>query len=136
MKGQISIPTSTMMKALSFIIITVTIIGTLVAFQQYQITYESREKLKQMIDYGENFLNAKCLVYEEGTTFKHVLDKTKLDQNKNCIYIDKLVYVKIVDEKEGSWTFGSSVQSSEKLSFPLVIKYPNEYVAARMEVSI
>jgi len=127
------------MKALSFIIMTVALVGTLVAYFQYQVVYESFNQMRQAIDFAENVMSSKCLVYEEnGNSFKGVFDKAKLDKGLNtCIKTDlfKTSSVAIVDEKGKRWSSGISI-SNNVIEYPVLVKYPNGYVLARMEVSI
>lgn len=137
MKGQISIPAQTIKEAVGFILITVSLVLCLVSFYQYHVTYQSKTDLRQAIDYAENFISSECIAYEEnGVFYKGILDKSKLDKSLNsCIQTDKSVSVGIIDQKNKQW--GSFKQSfKEKISYPVVIKYPNEFVAARMEVAI
>lgn len=137
MKGQLSIPSDTMMDALGFIFITATLVLTLIAFTEYQISYETKPELRQVIDYAENFISSKCIVYEDnGIFYKGILDKTKLDGGiKSCIQTDKPVFVHITDQKNGNWGQSKPI-SKEKIVYPVIIKYPNEFVIARMEVTI
>jgi len=137
MKGQVQIPTEVMIKALAFIILTITILGVLFAVSQYQVTYESRVGYRQLIDFMENFLSARCVAYEEnGNLWKGVLDESKLDSYSPCVQYHKNVYIEIKDMKN-EWKFGtkpSGFKVEEELSYPVVIKYSDEFVPGRMEV--
>lgn len=137
MKGQISLPPQTIKEALGFILITISIVMCLISFYEYHITYDAKTELRQAIDYAENFISSKCLAFEEnGIFYKGILDKSKLDKGLNsCIQTDKSFSVAIIDQKNKQW--GNFKQSfKEKISYPVVIKYPNEFVAGRMEVAI
>ena len=127
------------MKALSFVIMTVALVGTLVAYFQYQVVYESFNQMRQTIDFAENVMNSKCLVYEEnGNFFKGVFDKSKLDKGINtCIKTElfKTTSVQIIDEKGNMWG-STNFFSKNTLEYPVLVKYPKENVLARMEVSI
>jgi len=124
------------MKALSFIIMTVALVGTLVAYFEYQVIYESFNKMRQAIDFAENIMSSKCLVYEEnGNFFKGVFDKSKLDKKVDtCIKTEKGYSFGIVDEKGGRW--GSESSSTDTIKYPVLVKYSKEFVLARMEVSL
>src|SRR5438445_2922555 len=79
-KGQLQVPSQLMMNSISFVLITVVIVGTLIHFEQYQITYQERTNYRQAIDLAESMLSSKCLAFEEnGRVWRGVLDKTKLD---------------------------------------------------------
>lgn len=139
MKGQTSFASETIMKALSFIIMTVVLVGTLVAYFQYQVVYESFNDMRQTIDFAENVMNSKCLVYEEnGNFFKGVFDKNKLDKGLNtCIGTElfKTASVEIIDEKGNRWG-STNPLSKNTLEYPVLVKYPKENILASMEVSI
>src|SRR5437867_3148921 len=130
MKGQMLLPSKLMISALSFVILTVTIIGTLVHFQQYQVTYQSRVDFRQNIDLLENLISSKCIAYQEnGRVWRGVLDKNKLDgltSLSQCIqFSPKSFYVEIQDEKDPLWTFGTKppeLTSFEQLFYPVVVK--------------
>ena len=142
MKGQLHFAPEIMIKALGFIFIAITLIATLFSLQQYSITYEGRPELRQLIDYSENYLSSKCITYEDhGTFFKGVFDKNKLDKNVGgCITFSKPVTITIKDQKGGSWSSrpASSLLSlsPQKLTYPIVIKYSDQFVPGIMEVTI
>lgn len=142
-KGQLQIPSQLMMNAISFALITVVIIGTLIHFQQYQVTYQSRTDYRQAIDLAENMLSSKCLAYvdKDGRVWRGILDNNKLGSlSSTCIQSSRLYYLEIVDENGGHWNFGSSPdlfssQGFEQIYYPVVIRYPDTQVAGKMVVT-
>ena len=146
MKGQIILPSKLMISALSFVILTVTIIGTLVHFQQYQVTYQSRVEYRQNIDLLENLISSKCLTFQEnGRVWRGVLDKSRLDSLSSnslasCVQFptSKSFYVEIQDENNDKWTFGTQPSLTiefEQLFYPVVVKDSSSQLAARMVVT-
>jgi len=136
MKGQLHFQ-EIIIKALGFLFIAVTLIATLFALHQYSVTYEDRPELRQLIDYSENYLSSKCLIYEDhGTFFKGVFDKNKLDRDAaGCIPFSKPVSISIKDERGGTWSV-SKITGGQKLTYPVVIKYQDQFVPGVMEVTI
>ena len=127
-----------MLKAIAFLLLTMTILGCLLGVMQYQVTYESRENYRELIDLIENILNHECLVYEEnGNIWRGVFDKGKLNANPFCqISYPKNFYVEIIDS-ENTWVIGNKPLMSkleESLSYPVLIKYSNKLAVGRMEV--
>jgi hypothetical protein len=124
-----------MIKAFGFLLIAVTLLVTLYTLQQYDITYQGRPDLRQLIDYSENYLSSTCVVYEDhGTFFKGVFDKAKLDKNAaGCITFSKPVSIFIKDERGGTWNVVRNV-GGQKLTYPIVVKYPDQFVLGTMEV--
>ncbi|MEM5883117.1 MAG: hypothetical protein QXQ77_02665, partial [Candidatus Aenigmatarchaeota archaeon] len=103
LKGQVSIPPQVMLKVISFLLLTMTILGCLLGVMQYQVTFEAREDARYLIDLMENLLNHECLVYKEnGNNWRGVFDKSKLDSNPSCsISFKKNFYVEITDSENG-----------------------------------
>jgi hypothetical protein len=137
MKGQIDVAPETIINALSFILVTISIIGVLLQFQQYYVTYDQRVNDRQLIDFMEVFLSSNCVAYEEGgTVFKGILDPSKLNSYSSCIpQINKNVYIKIEDGKGNKW--GNIPQTKTSfLRYPAVVKYQDEIVPAILEVGM
>ncbi|MFH0710997.1 MAG: hypothetical protein V1944_00295 [Candidatus Aenigmatarchaeota archaeon] len=137
MKGQLHFGPEIIIRSLGFIFIAISLVATLFALYNYSITYEGRPELRQLIDFSENYMSSTCLVYEDhGTYYKGIFDKSKLDNDvKGCITFSKPVSVFIRDEKGGRWSFYNNI-GGQKLSYPIVVKYPNEFVPGTMEVFI
>jgi hypothetical protein len=128
-----------MLKVISFLLMTMTILGCLIGVMQYQVTFQSREDARSIIDLMENILNHDCLVYkEDGNTWRGVFDKAKLDSNPSCeIPFRKNFYIEIKDSQNGNWLIGrKGFEIEDILSYPVLIKYPDKFVEGRMEVGI
>ena len=137
MKGQLHFSTEIILQAFGFILIAITLVVTLYTFFQYDISYEGRPELRQLIDFSENYLSSTCLTYEDhGTFYKGVFDKNKLDENPSgCITFPKSVSIFIKDEKGGTWSAVKAV-GGQKLTYPILVKYQNQFVPGIMEVYI
>lgn len=156
MKGQIGIPTETMIKALVFVLITIVLVGILWGVSQYQLTYDSRVSYRRIIDFMENFLDARCLAYQEdGVQWRGIFDKAHLDiyasrilsggnevgsnawnPDTFCIRYDKNYYVNI-KSSENTWEFGTEPPDGlveEMLNYPVAIHYPDKIAEGTMEV--
>lgn len=139
LKGQLSISTEVMLKVISFLLMTMAILGCLIGVMQYQVTFEARENARYLVDLMENLLNHECLVYKEnGNTWRGVFDKNKLVSGPTCdISFNKNFYIEITDSENGHWVIGSKgFEIEDTLSYPVLIKYPDKFVAGRMEVGI
>src|SRR3989344_9516813 len=144
-KGQLLEESEILIKALVFIIVTLVFVAGLTFIVTYQITYESRPEYRNLIDFTEVLLGSNCIAYENRDSqslMKGILDKEKLDKfDFNCASFEKEPFVVIQDENGGSWSFGVSRSPSslinptkESLSYAVLIKYPDSFVPARMEV--
>ena len=124
MKGASQITPETVINLISFILLTIVSVGTMLNVMMYRVTYESRFENRQLIDSIENFLGSKCLVYEEnGEYFRGVLDESNLDSGRHCLVLDVNVYFKV--EGGGKvWSFGTQIPTTNvktSFVFPAVI---------------
>ena len=140
MKGQMQVTPESVMNLISFIIMTVVTLGTMLNVMMYRVTYESRFENRELIDSIENFLGSKCLVYEEeGEYLRGVLDESKLNAKTHCLVLSGNVYFKV--EGGGKvWSFGTIIPMSNAKSsftFPAVIAKKvggrTEFIPAKVE---
>ena len=140
MKGQAHVTPETVINLLSFIILTVVTVGTLLNVALYRLTYESRFENRQLIDAIENFLGSKCLVYQEdGEYVRGVLDESNLNSGRHCLILPQNVYFKV--EGDGKvWQFGTRIPEANmktKFVFPAVIAKRDggeiKFIPARVE---
>ncbi len=139
-KGQSQVTPEAVINLISFIIMTVVALGTMLNVMLYRVTYESRFENRQLIDSIENFIGSKCLVYEEdGEYFRGVLYEEKLDSGQHCLILSGNIYFKV--EGGGKvWEFGTPIPDNiakSSYTFPVVIARKvdgnTEFLPARVE---
>jgi hypothetical protein len=137
MKGQLHFGPEIIIRALGFVLLSISLVATIFVIQQYSISYNDRPALRQLIDFSENYMSSTCLIYEDhGTFYKGVFDKAKLDKNvAGCMTFSKLVSITIKDQRGGSWTVFNPV-GGQKLTYPILVKYSDQFVPGTLEVVI
>lgn len=142
-KGQSQVTPEAVINLISFIIMTVVALGTMLNVMLYRVTYESRFENRQLIDSIENFIGSKCLVYEEdGEYFRGVLydeNEKKLNAGQHCLVLSRNIYFK-VEGGGKTWEFGDFIPDNNvksSFTFPVVIASnvdgKTEFLPARLE---
>ena len=144
-KGQSQVTPEAVINLISFIIMTVVTLGTMLNVMLYKATYESRFENRQLIDSMENFIGSKCLIYEEdgeylrGVLSEQRLDEQRLDARQHCLILSGNTYFKV--EGGGKvWGFGTPIPddiAKSSFSFPVVIARnaggSTEFIPAKVE---
>ncbi|MCX6821444.1 MAG: hypothetical protein NTW30_01565 [Candidatus Aenigmarchaeota archaeon] len=139
-KGQSQVTPEAVINLMSFIIMTVVALGTMLNVMLYRVTYESRFEDRQLIDSIENFIGSKCLVYEkDGEYLRGVLYEENLTAGQHCLILSENTYFKV--EGDGKvWEFGNFIPddvAKSSFTFPVVIARNvdgnTEFIPAKVE---